>query len=246
MNAFRYDLHTHSCLSPCGDDEATPYNIAGMGKLNGLDIVALTDHNTCGNCKTFLKACRDYGITGVPGMELTTAEDVHLVCLFPDISRAEAFEAAFRPHRILLKNRPEVFGHQLLIGPDDEPVGEEEYLLINASNLSISEAAALADAYGAAVYPAHVDREGNGIIAMLGDFPEEPAFAAAEFHDEANIPSYVERFPALGGKRIVVSSDAHRVWELQESGRTMELDCTGGDEGELRQKLITYLRGGEV
>lgn len=78
-----YDLHLHSCLSPCADNDMTPVNIAGMGMLNGLSVMALTDHNSCGNCPAFFEACRSYGITPVAGMELTTAEDIHVVCLFP-------------------------------------------------------------------------------------------------------------------------------------------------------------------
>ena len=77
MNRYYYDLHMHSCLSPCADDDMTPANIAGMASLCGLQLVALTDHNTCGSCRAFVTACRQYGIVGVPGMELTTAEEIH-------------------------------------------------------------------------------------------------------------------------------------------------------------------------
>ncbi|MEN6339399.1 MAG: PHP domain-containing protein, partial [Clostridiaceae bacterium] len=82
MSRFAVDLHMHSCLSPCADDDMTPYSMAGMAKLNGLAIAALTDHNACGNCESFFRACQGYGIVPVAGMELTTSEDVHLLCLF--------------------------------------------------------------------------------------------------------------------------------------------------------------------
>ena len=71
MTELAYDLHIHSCLSPCGDDDMTPANIAGMAALKGLDAVALTDHNSCKNCPAFLAAAKEYGIIGIPGMELT-------------------------------------------------------------------------------------------------------------------------------------------------------------------------------
>ena len=245
MTRLRCDLHVHSCLSPCGEDDMTPFSIAGMSKLNGMDVVALTDHNTCGNCRTFLKACEGYGIIGMAGMELTSAEDVHLVCLFPDADAGEAFEKAFRAHRIPVKNRPEIFGRQLLIGMDDEPVGEEENLLINASDLSIGEAKTLAESFGGAVYPAHVDREGNGVIATLGDFPSEPSFAAAEFHSKESIAPYTERYPALGGKTFLVASDAHRLDALPEDVPPMELDCDGRDAESVRRAIIRRLGGKE-
>ena len=83
----------HSCLSPCGDDDMTPNNIAGMGVLNGLNIMALTDHNTTKNCPAFFKAAKKQGIIPIAGMELTTAEDIHAVCLFPDLESALLFSA---------------------------------------------------------------------------------------------------------------------------------------------------------
>ena len=78
-----FDLHFHSCLSPCGDDAMAPAAIAGFCKLAGLDVAALTDHNTCGNCAPFCRAAEAYGLMGLPGMELCTAEEVHVVCVFP-------------------------------------------------------------------------------------------------------------------------------------------------------------------
>ena len=219
----------------------TPYSIAGMAKLNGLTLVALTDHNTCGNCETFFRACEHYGIVPVPGMELTTAEDIHMVCLFPTLERAAAFEAEVRKHRILVPNRPAIFGRQLLIGADDEIVGEEAHLLINATTLSLSEAAALVRQHGGAAYPAHIDRESNGVIAVLGSFPEEPHFAAAELHDFTRCDEYRETY-ALEDRRIVAASDAHRLWDLSDTGFPVSLEA-GDDPQEVRDALIRLLGG---
>ena len=77
------DLHIHSCLSPCADDDMTPADAAGMARLAGADVAALTDHNSAANCPAFFAACEAYGVVPVGGMELTTAEEIHLVCLFP-------------------------------------------------------------------------------------------------------------------------------------------------------------------
>ena len=85
MTPYYYDLHIHSCLSPCADNDMTPNNIAAMSALKGLQIIALTDHNSCKNCPAFLEACRANGIIAVAGMELSTAEDIHLVCLFEEL-----------------------------------------------------------------------------------------------------------------------------------------------------------------
>ena len=219
------------------DDDCTPYMIAGMSKLNGLSLVALTDHNTCGNVETFLAACTHYGLIGVPGMELTTAEDIHLICLFPDSASALRFDAAVRTCRIPVKNRPEIFGRQILIGADDEPVGEEPNLLINATSLSLCEGAALARSMGGAAYPAHIDREAIGILAVLGVIPDEPHFAAVELHD----PSV--DLPARGNRRMVAASDAHRLIDLPEQGFPLRLPVDGSEPKAVRRALIDYMEG---
>ena len=112
MSQYYYDLHVHSCLSPCADDDMTVHNIAGMAALKGLQIVALTDHNTCGNCRSFYAACKRQGIIPIAGMELTTAEEIHLICLFEELESAEAFEKEFKAYRLRVRNRVEIFGHQ--------------------------------------------------------------------------------------------------------------------------------------
>ena len=121
MNRYYYDFHIHSCLSPCADNDMTPNNIAGMAALAGLNIVALTDHNTARNCPAFFAAAKKNGIIPVAGMELTTAEDIHLVCLFEDIDKALAFNDEVDKHRIRIPNRTDIFGdqlqHQLLFVP---------------------------------------------------------------------------------------------------------------------------------
>ena len=86
-----YDLHLHSCLSPCGDEDMTPWNTVNMAKLLGLDMIAITDHNSCANCRSAMKVGEKIGITIVAGMELCTAEEVHCICLFDDIDKAEKF-----------------------------------------------------------------------------------------------------------------------------------------------------------
>ena len=78
-----YDFHIHSGLSPCGDNEMTPNNIVNIAKLYDLDVIALTDHNSTLNCKAVMDLGKEIGLTVIPGMELCTSEEVHLVCLFP-------------------------------------------------------------------------------------------------------------------------------------------------------------------
>ena len=110
MNRYYYDFHVHSCLSPCADNDMTPNNIAGMAALAGLQMVALTDHNSCRNCPAFFKAASKQGIIPVAGMELTTAEDIHVVCLFERLTDALAFNDEVDGLRIRFQNRVDIFG----------------------------------------------------------------------------------------------------------------------------------------
>ncbi len=231
-----YDLHIHSCLSPCADDDMTPANIAGMAYLKGLQLVALTDHNACGNCPAFFEACAGYGITPIAGMELTTAEDVHLVCLFPTLDAAASFDALVALRAQPIRNRPEIFGNQLFMSADDEPAGTEERFLLASSNIPINEAVDLVRERGGFVYPAHVDRESNGILAVLGDLPPEAGFTCAEFYDASRISPYLAQFPALRGLRLLSSSDAHRLGDIHEADYTLSLPACTADA------LLTLLR----
>ncbi|MEG0230205.1 MAG: PHP domain-containing protein, partial [Oscillospiraceae bacterium] len=120
MNKIFYDLHIHSCLSPCGEMDMTPFNIAGMAKVKELDLIALCDHNTCKNCGAFLKACDNYNIIGICGMELTTAEEIHLICLFKSLKTAVDFSEKIEKHRMKIKNKADIFGFQAIVNDKDE------------------------------------------------------------------------------------------------------------------------------
>ena len=205
MNKYFYDLHIHSCLSPCGDDDMTPNNIAGMAALNGLNIVALTDHNSCKNCPAFFEACKKHGLIAIAGMELSSAEDIHFVCLFPELDQAMAFDKEVAKHLPDIKNRADIFGNQLILDGNDEQIGIEEKLLITATDLWAADAIALARRFGAHVRPAHIDRSSNGIISILGDVPTEYGFNFVEFNDGENIGAYFADYKSLDGCSTIVS-----------------------------------------
>lgn len=238
MSRFYYDLHLHSCLSPCADNDNTPRNLAGVGKLAGLQLMALTDHNTCRNCPAFFEAAAEMGITPVAGMELTTAEDIHMVCLFPTLSDALAFDEEIDTRRVRIKNRPDIFGEQLLTDAADNVLGVEEHLLSNATGVSLDESVPLAAKYHGVCYPAHIDREANGILAVLGMLPDTPRFSCVELHDG-------EKEPPLRAKMtlpqtVIISSDAHYLWDIRDKANTLELA-----DGDPAKRLIERLREGD-
>ena len=241
MNRFYYDLHNHSCLSPCADNDNTPNNLAGMAYLSGLNIVALTDHNSAKNCPAFFEAAKKYGIIPIAGIELTTSEDIHLVCLFEELSSALKFDEFLQEKRVLIKNREEIFGEQLILDAEDNVIAKESYLLSNATTISVDEAPALIKRFGGVCYPAHIDRESNGIIAILGTLPSELDFGCVEFHSEDKVSEYSDKY-GLSDKLIVVSSDAHYLTDINEQKNFFELDTKDTSAEEVRRKLFELLR----
>lgn len=221
----------------------TPNNICGMAVLNGLNIVALTDHNSSKNCPAFFEAAKKYGIIPVAGMELTTSEDIHVVCLFEELDDAMRFDEYVGSRRILIPNRTDIFGNQLILNGEDEKIGEEEFLLINATDIAIDETVSLVRSFGGVCYPAHIDREANGIIATLGIFPEEPQFGFVEFNDKENQQIYREKYPVLENKKYLVSSDAHYLWNINEKGAFLEIEDEPYSSKNVRHNLFKILRG---
>ena len=242
MTKYFYDLHIHSCLSPCADDDMTPNNIAGMAALKGLQILALTDHNSCKNCPAFFDACKEQGIIAVAGMELSTAEDIHIVCLFERLEDAMAFDAEIEKHLPDITNRPEIFGNQLILDSEDEPIGEERKLLISATDLWLGDAVELARKYGAHVHPAHIDRESNGIIAILGDMPLDYDFDCLEFNDHSKVGYINDNYSNTKNKGVIVSSDAHHLWDINEADHCFEIDDEPYSSTLVRKKLFEQLR----
>ncbi len=243
MNRYYYDFHIHSCLSPCGDDDMTPNNIAGMAALCGLNIVALTDHNSCRNCPAFWQAARSQGIIPIAGMELTTAEDIHIVCLFEQLEQALAFNDLVDERRIRIKNRVDIFGEQLILDMNDNVIGQEDDLLPNATTITIDEVPALVEPFGGVCFPAHIDRDANGVISTLGTFPETPVFGCAEVRDMEKLPELLEAHSALHGKLIVSGSDAHYLYNMRDKESYFELDDEPFSSALVRSRLFELLRG---
>ncbi len=243
MRDYYCDLHIHSCLSPCGDDEMTPANIVGMALINGLNIIALTDHNTAKNCPAFFAQARMQGLIPIPGMEITTAEDIHVVCLFRELHDAMKFDRFMDEHRVPIRNNPDIFGHQYIIDENDEIAGEEECLLINATDLTIDDAFAEVHSRGGVCYPAHIDRTSNGIVSILGGFPSEPKYTAYELRDAASVSEYESRFPILKNLPRAVSSDAHHLWDISEASFSISLEDEPYSSSLVRNRLIDSLLG---
>ncbi len=227
MADFLCDLHMHSCLSPCGDSDMTPYNLVNMAKVMGLDALALTDHNSSLNCPAAERAAKQAGIAFVPGMELTTSEEVHIVCLFPETAAALEFSELVSRRMPKIQNRLDLFGEQLIMDEADGVLGCVEHLLCTATFISINEVSELVGDFGGVCYPAHIDRPSFSVISNLGFFDPDWGFECAEISANADRDRLLREHKLLGGMRLVRASDAHFLENVASGHSTFSLpECS--------------------
>lgn len=223
MMEIQYDFHIHSCLSPCGDDESTPNNIVGMAVLNGLTAIALTDHNSCKNCPATVEAGRKNGLLVIPGMELCTSEEAHVVCLFSSLDGAMEFDKYVASRAMPVKNNPEKFGRQLILDADDHVIGQEDTLLITAADISLEGLVEKVRTYGGGCFPAHIDKSAYSVIASLGMIPPELGFRCVELSKSGSLDTLLAAHPYLAGMPVLRDSDAHYLWDISEGEQTLSL-----------------------
>ena len=219
-----YDLHIHSCLSPCGDREMTPGNIAGMAHLAGLNVAAISDHNTTRHCRVFSAWAARYDLLAVPAMELNTREEVHILCLFPELEAAEDFDAYVRTKLPDIKNRPDFFGPQLILDDQDRVIGQEDRLLTVGTEISIYEISSLMKPYEGLAIPAHIDRDSNSVLANLGFVTPEMGFSTLEITRNGDLQALGAENAGLRGKPFITNSDAHYLEDLPDAAFSLEVE----------------------
>jgi hypothetical protein len=211
-----------------------------MATLCGLNVLALTDHNTTKNCPAFFAAAKKYGIIPIAGMELTTAEDIHVVCLFEELSDALAFGEYVDSNRMHIKNRKEIFGEQLILDENDEVTGEIEHLLPSATFIPITEVKECVERFNGLCYPAHIDRDANGVIAILGTVPTDCGFTRYELRDKESVDTYSEKY-GIPKDRFIISSDAHYLTSMRDKENFFDIDDEPYSSALVRRKIFEIL-----
>lgn len=225
MGKYYYDLHIHSCLSACADDNMTPNNIVNMAKLNNLDLIAVTDHNSCSNCSAVIQAGENVDLLVLAGMELQTNEDIHAVCLFSNLDNAESFAEYISSLLPEMENNEKIFGRQALMDSNDNIIGYERQLLATSANISIMQLPEIIVDYQGAVILSHVDRAAYGIYSVLGGIPPEADFKAAEISKSTDAKAFVVNHPELAGYILCSNSDSHMLGSINErENNYFELD----------------------
>lgn len=217
------DLHIHSCLSPCADDDMTPNNIVNMALIKGLDIIAVTDHNSVKNARAVMEAGNKAGLVVIPGMELCTSEEIHLICLFPNLDSAEQFGKIVYQNLPQLKNREDIFGAQIMMDASDIETGREERLLSGACSIDTETALKLIRKLKGVAIPAHVNRESFSMLYTLGAIPEEYGFKYLECSKNCHFEAFLDKYPKLEVYDFITSSDAHFLGDILEQEVSLDL-----------------------
>lgn len=203
MNSYYLDLHVHTVLSPCAHLLMTPGNILKKAAEKNIRILAITDHNSAENVEVTMKMASKYSIKIIPGMELETAEEVHLLCLFPELDPLIQLQQLVYENLPQIKNREDFFGYQLITDLDDQYTGKCDRFLAGSVNLSIDRVVEEVRKLGGFIIPAHINRA-KGILTNLGFIPEYLNFSLVEINKKSsNKLKKQTNFP------IVINSDSH-------------------------------------
>ncbi len=220
---YGVDLHIHTVLSACADWEMTPKNIVKKAKEVGLKIIAITDHNTTKNVKPCIKLGEREGILVIPGIEIQTQEEVHIIALFPSERNAKEFERWLQDRLPKAKNDEDLFGIQVVVDEEDNVIEIDERLLQTSAKASVEEIALKARDYEGIAYPAHMDREFGSIISVLGFIPPEFPFKVGELSYHADLILFLEKHPELKDYVILISSDAHFLSSIKGARTVVDL-----------------------
>ena len=222
------DFHNHSCLSPCGSLELSPTVLVAEAVVKGVSVLALSDHNSARNTPAFEVLCQRAGIVPLCGLEVTTQEELHCLCLFADAPQAEAFGAFVEDHLLKVANKPEKWGDQIVVDADENVVDEVPFWLGMATDLPLTALGEFCLSAGGLFIPAHVDRLAQSVLSQLGYLPDLPYTALEVRVDAGGLETR--------GKTLVRGSDAHYAADV--GTRTCQLEVEAPTFQAIRKALL--------
>lgn len=220
---FAADLHIHSALSPCADDDMTPNNIVNMAILKGLDIISVTDHNSTFNLPSIYKLSIQKGIMLLPGVEVQTREEVHTLCYFKHIENAVKMGDILYDRLPDIKNDEKLFGEQLVLDENDNIVRHVDKLLLSSADISIKELSDLVSSMDGVCVPAHIDRDAYSIINNLGFIPDDLNISSIEISKNAIAEDVQDKYPDTKKYMVMRNSDAHYLGDISERENFIDL-----------------------
>ena len=247
MQSLLVDLHVHTVLSACAEIEMIPPLIVQRACALHLDVIAITDHNSTGNAGAVIQAARAItgpALTVLPGMEVTTREEVHMLCLFDQLAQADEWQAFVHAALPQRKNKAELFGDQYVVDATGKYIRTEERLLATATSLSVEQVVTRVNALGGICLPAHVDRPSYSIVVSLGFVPPQLDIAGVEISSLTTLKKSVKLIPVWKRWGIILNGDAHR---LSDMGARTRIRVAKPTVAEIRLALEgKHERGVEV
>jgi len=237
---YKADLHIHSCLSPCASLDMSPRAIVARAKEVGLNCLALTDHNSAGNCAAMGRLCEREGILFFPGLEVTTSEEAHIVCLFDEVDAAMELGRMVYEAMPKFANIPEKTGDQVLVNEEDEVEGFEEQYLGIATSFNVDDLRERVAGLGGLFIAAHVDKPCFSVVSQLGFLSGE--FSAVEVSRGGVMRGGTEKLTE--GYAVVTASDSHYVHTIGSA--FVEFEAEDGRDGyrralsERRVKTVAF------
>jgi 3',5'-nucleoside bisphosphate phosphatase len=245
LRSYLAELHVHTVLSPCAEIEMIPPLIVEEALARGLDLIAITDHNASANVEAVQKAARNSGLSVLPGMEVQTREEVHVLCLFDDLDQIRAWQKVVDGCLPPIENDPEYFGEQLVVDETGDFIRRDTRLLIVSTSLTIEQVCAQVHQLGGLAIPAHVNRKAFGLIPVLGFIPPDLEVDALEISRHLSIQEAVQSFPEIKDYPLIRSGDVHRLDEYLCANRfhmqaptTMEIRLS---LNQIEGRSMTYL-----
>jgi len=209
LHPYKADLHIHTVLSPCGDLEMSPTNIVHRALERGLDMIAISDHNTTRQVKVTQHLGRDNGLFVLGGVEITSQEEAHCLAFFRDDGQLDAFQEFLDSHLPPIPNDEERFGYQLIVDENEEIVGEEEYHLLNAIDVDVEGLYEEVHRIGGLFIPAHVNKGSTSLTSQLGFVPPDIRADGLEINKFVTRDDFLKKNAYLKKFGFITDSDAH-------------------------------------
>ena len=240
LKKFRADLHIHTCLSPCADLTMSPRRVIDKAAALGLDIIAICDHNSAENAAAAVRAALKHNIKVLPGMEITTLEEAHILALFDETGPVLKLQEKIYAHLPPEENDREAFGYRIIANEFDEVEGYSKKLLLSATELTLEELVDEIHRLGGLAIASHIDREAFSVIGNLGFIPAELELDALEISVQISRDEALDRYPGIEKYPLVTSSDAHYLEDIGRAHTSFLLETP--DISEIR-KAFTNREG---